>query len=1468
MLSGNTALCDGAIWIAVEKLGIDLRRFGAVGRFYEEAVIEQLSGAKRRAAQRYAPIFIEYVQTNIEHALSMRSETRNIDPQLRSEARQTPDEQRMQYIKSQLRELRSRNEETREFAMRALDGWTSYNPDWRVAVAREGLKSKYPEVRLWAIKLFKGVYAHYLHRALFSLLRSLDDSLEDVRYEAMRELTYMTQNDVGYKRALFITLQGLRSQYNDVRVWAIKRFGSYAGIFPNERRESLKPLEMVLAGRFSDEEKESARWAIEQIREADSAVAVKADKVGANRSETRNIDPQLMEEAQRVLVDLWVRADETKNRFDRTWAETLRHSRTIEEIISAGAAGENREEALRAAIADAKKFLSVAFADVHSTAGIGGVLRTHEEAAAYLRDVERKAQEAAARVVKRKLSLGITVAAIAGLSGWWYFMKRTDKTSPSPVLSSATGRWTDPSSGGQGERDGVRGLQSAVSSLQSEKSRSETRAVDSGLLAETAKVLEDLDAQAAVAEHGPNPMLFSRAVAHRRTLEEILTMGEAGIDVDLALRAAIDHARQFLDPALSGKESRSEMRSKPSVVGTGHQSNGWAESVAKRAVFGMIFVAGSVVRGIVGVVWYFPKKKSRDAKAGAHKQPRYARHDVPVKERPTGRSEVRAEKVLPKIDPTKTETWKTLRELYGVMQKQQMKDLFAADPYRFAQFSIRFNDTLVDFSKNLIDNRVMGALLQLATEVRLKEAIESMFTGAKINETENRAVLHTALRNQSNEPVYVDGKDVMPDVNRVLSQMKRFSDRIISGRWKGYTGKTITDIVNIGIGGSDLGPKMVTEALKPYAARMDLKVHFVSNVDGTHIAETLKDLNPETTLFIIAAKTFTTQETMTNAESAKAWLLKAFHQDKTAVAKHFVAVSTAEKLVKEFGIDTANMFEFWDLIGGRYSVWSAIGLSVACYIGFNNFKEFLAGAHAMDRHFRTEPFHQNIPVILALLGVWYRNFYGAQSHALLPYDQYMHRFAAYFQQGDMESNGKQVGRDGGRVDYQTGPIIWGEPGTNGQHAFYQLIHQGTTLIPADFIAFAQTHNPVGDHHVKLLANFFAQTEALLQGKAAEEVKAEFRAENEKKKAAGKAELTGAEIDRLMPFKVFEGNRPTNSILVKKLTPRTLGELTAMYEHKIFVQGVIWNIYSFDQWGVELGKKLASNILPQLDPSATVTGHDSSTTGLIEAYKDMTQRSPAEGEAPRPDTVGRAEMRIRPEFQRVLAEFAGTDQTLDRSLTARASSAVLSENLPIEVLLRTAREVTGGILAVAAARVQESWNSIASTLFPEHFSVVPVGALADSAREKAKMLLGVRSVTDSDVFVLGHGFFSQDYRVAAGVREVYPATTLVAIVKTAGERAFLKELNLRFAKEGLLPILAAGSKSSDELRAHLATMRGTVRATALLYGSETIPEALKQQLPNTVVVTPRMLNGFLNAVDMLVSGLVSDLQAQFATARSA
>lgn len=547
--------------------------------------------------------------------------------------------------------------------------------------------------------------------------------------------------------------------------------------------------------------------------------------------------------------------------------------------------------------------------------------------------------------------------------------------------------------------------------------------------------------------------------------------------------------------------------------------------------------------------------------------------------------------MLPKINPMDTSAWNKLEEYYFSFEGTHMKEIFANDPERFQKYSLKFEDILVDFSKNIFDDDVRGMLVELASECGLKSAIESMFTGEKINATENRAVLHVALRNRSNNPILVDGNDVMPEVNAVLSQMKEFSEKVISGEWKGYTGKAITDIVNIGIGGSDLGPLMVTEALKPYKNHLNL--HFVSNVDATHIAETLKRVNPETTLFIVASKTFTTQETMTNANTARDWFLKTA-SDEALVKYHFVAVSTNEKAVSAFGIDTKNMFRFWDWVGGRYSLWSAIGLSIVLGIGFENYVQLLEGAHAMDNHFRTAGFNKNIPVILALIGIWYNNFFGSESEAILPYDQYMHRFAAYFQQGNMESNGKYVDRNGEQVDYQTGPIIWGEPGTNGQHAFYQLIHQGTKLIPCDFIAAAINHNQIGDHHRKLLANFFAQTEAMMVGKTEEQVKAEL-------KAAGKSET---EIKALLPFKVFMGNIPTNSILVKKLTPHTLGSLIAMYEHKIFVQGIIWNIYSFDQWGVELGKQLANAILPELTSDNPVIGHDASTNGLINAYKQM------------------------------------------------------------------------------------------------------------------------------------------------------------------------------------------------------------------------------------------------------------------------
>lgn len=546
--------------------------------------------------------------------------------------------------------------------------------------------------------------------------------------------------------------------------------------------------------------------------------------------------------------------------------------------------------------------------------------------------------------------------------------------------------------------------------------------------------------------------------------------------------------------------------------------------------------------------------------------------------------------MLKNINPTQTPAWKALTQHFESAQDMDLHELFAQDEARFEKFSARFgSDILVDYSKNLINDETLKHLFALANQTELMSAIQAMFGGQAINQTEGRAVLHTALRNRSNKPVLVDGEDVMPAVNAVLDKMKSFTERVIEGDWKGYTGKTITDIVNIGIGGSDLGPYMVTEALAPYKNHLNL--HFVSNVDGTHIVETLKPLNPETTLFLIASKTFTTQETMTNAHTARDWFLNVA-SDEAHVAKHFAALSTNATAVSEFGIDTDNMFEFWDWVGGRYSLWSAIGLSIALAVGFDNFVALLEGAHEMDNHFSSTELENNLPVILALIGVWYNNFHGAESEAILPYDQYMHRFAAYFQQGNMESNGKYVDRDGQAVTYQTGPIIWGEPGTNGQHAFYQLIHQGTKLIPCDFIAPAKSHNPAGDHHQKLMSNFFAQTEALAFGKSESAVKEEFT-------KAGKTEDHMAD---LVAFKVFEGNRPTNSILLKEITPRTLGNLIAMYEHKIFVQGVIWNIFSFDQWGVELGKQLANQILPELVGESKVTTHDSSTNGLINAFK--------------------------------------------------------------------------------------------------------------------------------------------------------------------------------------------------------------------------------------------------------------------------
>ena len=554
----------------------------------------------------------------------------------------------------------------------------------------------------------------------------------------------------------------------------------------------------------------------------------------------------------------------------------------------------------------------------------------------------------------------------------------------------------------------------------------------------------------------------------------------------------------------------------------------------------------------------------------------------------TGSQVTIKENMLNSINFTQTPAFKKLKAHHRTISKKHLKDLFVEDKSRFKKFSIKFNDILLDYSKNNINRRTIGYLTDLAKECDLSSAIEQMFTGEKINQTENRSVLHVALRNRSNTPIFVEGKDVMPEVNEVLEKIKTFSGKVISGAWKGYSNKSITDIVNIGIGGSDLGPVMVTEALKAYKKK-NINIHFVSNVDGTHIVETLKKVNPETTLFMIASKTFTTQETMTNALSARDWFLQSAVNEEF-VKKHFVAISTSQNLVEKFGIDPANMFGFWDWVGGRYSLWSAIGLSIACTIGYENFEKLLLGAHEMDNHFRTTPFEKNIPVVLALLGIWYNNFYGAESQAILPYDQYLHRFAAYFQQGDMESNGKYIDRSGNKVDYQTGPIIWGEPGTNGQHAFYQLIHQGTKLIPADFIAPAISHNPLGDHHKMLLSNFFAQTEALMNGKTRAEVDAELTGKSQEEK------------NNIAPFKVFEGNRPTNSILVKKVTPKVLGSLIAMYEHKIYVQGIIWNIFSFDQWGVELGKQLANKIYPELTDNNSIESHDSSTNALINQYK--------------------------------------------------------------------------------------------------------------------------------------------------------------------------------------------------------------------------------------------------------------------------
>lgn len=546
--------------------------------------------------------------------------------------------------------------------------------------------------------------------------------------------------------------------------------------------------------------------------------------------------------------------------------------------------------------------------------------------------------------------------------------------------------------------------------------------------------------------------------------------------------------------------------------------------------------------------------------------------------------------MFPKINPTKTAAWKALLAHHADMKKVQMKDLFEQDSKRFEKMSIQFNDILFDYSKNIITDETLEKLLQLTDDCKVKTAMEAMFDGEKINETEDRAVMHTTLRNFSDKPIIIDGKDIMTEVRETRQKMKSFCEKVHNGDWKGYSGKKIKNIVNIGIGGSDLGPVMVTEALRPYWIE-GIQAHFVSNVDGTQIVETLKNLNPEETLFLIASKTFTTQETMTNAHTARDWFLKSA-KDEKQVAKHFVALSTNEEGVEDFGIDSENMFIFWDWVGGRYSLWSSIGLSIALTIGYDNFEKLLKGAEATDYHFKSTEFKKNIPVIMALIGIWYTNFFGSETEAIFPYDQYMHRFPAYFQQGNMESNGKHTDRNGNNVTYSTGPVVWGEPGTNGQHAFYQLVHQGTHLIPCDFIAPAISHNPIGDHHPILLSNFFAQTEALMNGKDADQVADELKDTN----------MVESRMDKLIPFKVFTGNKPTNSFLLKEITPFSLGSLIALYEHKIFVQGVIWNIFSFDQWGVELGKQLAKNVLPELENDEKIDTHDASTNGLINAYK--------------------------------------------------------------------------------------------------------------------------------------------------------------------------------------------------------------------------------------------------------------------------
>jgi glucose-6-phosphate isomerase len=849
------------------------------------------------------------------------------------------------------------------------------------------------------------------------------------------------------------------------------------------------------------------------------------------------------------------------------------------------------------------------------------------------------------------------------------------------------------------------------------------------------------------------------------------------------------------------------------------------------------------------------------------------------------RSEAR-EGVLPRVNPSRTWEWVALKILSPFVKRMNIAKAFENDPTRREWLSVDAGDIYFDGSKNLITKGVLNLLLGLARKTKLHESIELMFTGAKINETENRAVLHTALRNirideatgqlVSAGPVIVDGQDVMPEVLKELNNMADFVREIYSGVRKGYTGKPFKNVVSIGIGGSYLGPEMAALAL--LASRVTgMNFYFVANVDGADAASKVtgqipgipEGLNPEETLVIVESKTFTTAETIKNAETVKDWILKHYNGDKQAIDSHFVAVSTATDLVKAFGItpDKKHMFGFWDWVGGRYSMWSAIGLPIMLAIGPENFYQMLAGAHAMDVHFRTAPFAKNIPVLKALLNIWNRIFLGMSSLIIAPYSQLLGRLGAYLEQLFMESNGKSIDRNGKRVTYNTSSEIYGESMTNGQHAYQQQPHQGHLLIPEDFIGIVRASHTVPGHQTELLANLFGQTEALAVGKSTAEALREIKADQVK----NPGKYTGWTEKDFLWFakqKTFEGNKPTNLILIDELTPYTFGEMIAMYEHQVATEGFILNIFSFDQWGVELGKALAKIISPLLRGVKEIATAGLTASTAFAIKRVLERQKPADVSpmasvvrvetpaAQKTDETSRSEVR---------QEMIMGDLSISMGLIS------LERNPTLEAALITAEKVTAGILSrLDAAKVFVSGVviKVAQELFPGHFGMVPTGTMAVEAREKASALLGIRTPTASDVFVLGHGFFSQDHRVAAGLREVYPATTIVAIVNTAGERAFLEELNLRLAKEGLLPVLATGPESPAELRAHLAKVQGTVRATALLYSAESIPSALKQQLPNTVIVTSRMLKGFLNAIDMLVSGLVKDLKAQFAMARSA